>query len=259
MLLKRDIAAVLIAVVLSHIAWNRQELQSASVHLSFYLSHRRNGPRDVMNPAIMDIDGDELPDTLVHILLENEDTWKIKVMDIQSEHRGKRGRTSAAAVPFQPAVVLESPPILGKDIHPKDIPEFAAPLMPLKMTVGHVSLKGGAGGGSKSWNQKNKVGSADNKRNTQEISERNRKMFCGSDWHHAAKCRKPCPSGSSADCPEDERCFADTPCDYYTYQKEREQQTQKKDDLTVEMESLLADTRNVTRTYHLSPVGGLPR
>ena len=256
MLLKRDIAAVLFAALLVQMAWNRQDLLSASVFLSFYISNPIHGPAVTLLPSVMDLDGDDQPDTLVHILKEqNDDAWKIRVSDIQSKHSKE-----PPGMPFQPATVLESDPILASDIHPKVRQEHEAAVVPLRMTTGHVRMRGaGVSKFDHQWSTMNDVRKAQASKKT-EPSDRSRKMFCGSDWHDAAaKCKTHCPSGSSSDCPEGERCFADTPCDSKDLQPtEEESDSVDNEGYTIEMESLLTDMKNVSRTYHLSPVGGLP-
>ena len=40
------------------------------------------------------------------------------------------------------------------------------------------------------------------------------RYYCGSTWCHAAyECRTACPGGTDGECPTNERCYADVPCD----------------------------------------------
>jgi hypothetical protein len=245
MLRKRDVVAVLFAVLLSQIAWNRQESLSATVHLSFYLSHPVDGTNDhTVLPAVVDLDGDDTPDTLVHIVSQDDrKSWKLKVMNIQAKQQE----------PFQPPVVIESSPILFQDIQP--LPSFddmAMPLMPLRMTAGHVLVK-------PLWKPKNtKEATSTNKKNEkyEDIADRTKRFFCGENWSDAARlCAVPCPSGTKDECPEGQKCYADTPCDHF---HEAAASQQKAESEMMTFESLLTDYKNVTRTFFLSPAGGLP-
>ncbi|GAX23297.1 hypothetical protein FisN_21Hh017 [Fistulifera solaris] len=245
MIRKRDVAAVLFAIALSHLIWNEQESLSATVRLAFYLSQS-----SFLSP--MDLDGDGTPESLVQLLRLSQDTayqeknnqqtsWKFKVLSLPISKYNNNHR------PQIPETILEStlfsPGNRSSAVSP--------PLEPLRMTVGHVLIPKRDSILQRSAQQKQQK---DTTTSSTQQQDRTRHYFCGTDWHHAAQsCQTHCPTGRSSDCPDGQRCFADTPCD-----AQAEQRQPSLEESPSSSDSRLMDTRNVTSTYALSPVGGLP-
>lgn len=189
-----------------------------------------------------------------------EKSWKIQVVNIKAK------KSSRSLQPFQPPILSESEPIIASDVLTVPLVEsYDMPLHPLSLTVGHVLVRTARRLGNKindvvkvsSSSATTTEGGGDDKKSP-EITERSRHFFCGEDWNHAAQqCSAPCPSGMKTECPNGWRCYADTPCDYYTYQSNKQSDMTQKEDI-VNTTFLLADYNNVTRDFYLSPRGGLP-
>ncbi len=243
MIRKRDVAAVIFAIALSHLVWNEQESLSATVRLAFYLNQS-----PFLSP--MDIDGDGTPDSLVQLLHLSQDTafqeknqqtsWKFKVLSLPISKYNNNHH------PQIPETILESTLVSPGNRSSAVSP----PLEPLRMTVGHVLIPKRDSIRQRSHPQQQKDTTTSS---TQQL-DRTRHYFCGTDWHHAAQsCQTHCPTGRSSDCPDGQRCFADTPCDAQV-----EHKNPSMDDSYSSSDSRLTDTRNLTSTYALSPMGGLP-
>lgn len=207
MLRTRDIVAIVLALILARMAWNNStESLSASANLAFYIP--RENAR-VMAP--FDVDGDGTNEALA-VFKTLQASWVLQILDLKPLHQFSK----TYLAPFQPNAIFTSDEM--SDNH----------AIPIKLTTGQVLIKK-----QKHSKEKNKVPFT----SEHEIDDRTRRFFCGMDWHDAAaKCGTPCPSGQAGDCPGDERCFADTPCDALAKEKE-------------------ADTQVL---FHLTPGGGLP-
>ena len=260
--------AIIFAAVLTQQAWNRQESLTAVAHLAFY---HQQSPQDRLTLAILDVNGDSIPEGLVryektvpkqqqqqhsehNTSIKNE--WKLQVLDVgplQRRHKTHFG------VPFSTDIVLESEAIRVQDIiqpH-SSMPHEAMEIKPLSIISGHVNVMQGM--------MRPKQKSAKKSKRTDKVSpsdvdlnDRNRHFFCGTDWHDAVKkCGVPCPKGTASECPDGEKCYADTPCDYDAVMNPNSAD-ERDDEDEMEVTSLLADANNVTRNYHLTPEGGLP-
>jgi len=227
----RDVAALLAALLLTRMAWNDStESLQASAHLAFYF------PRDkatVVSP--MDLDGDGTNEALAVIQrAQHEQVWEWKILDLKAL-APKRGAGSGATSKLSPSSALASttlppfqPPVLfsAKDTEARD-----STVTPIQMTTGQVLVKPTRGRFRRSKLDLSRVAG------DTEINERNRHYFCGIDWHDASQqCSHPCPSGQASECPDDRRCYADTPCDIEEQQKREETQV----------------------LFELTPGGGLP-
>lgn len=205
MLRSRDFVALVAALILTRMAWNDStESLQASANLAFYL------PRDgatVVSP--MDVDGDGTNEAIA-VVQRSADQWEWKILDLKALHPRKGssrpGLATTALPPFQPPILFSS----------KDDSSFRnAHVKPIQITTGQVLVKPPG-------NPQKKM-DLSNVDSETEINDRNRHYFCGTDWHDAAqKCSHPCPTGQASECPEDQRCFADTPCDLHE-QKQREE------------------------------------
>jgi hypothetical protein len=186
----RDVVALVLVVILSRMAWNDgTESLSASADLAFFF------PRDqitVLSP--MDVDGDGTSEAIAvaKAIPDKGETFQLQVMDLKPLHTfGKRH-----LAPFRPKVLFTSKEINDNNAHP------------IHMITGQVLIKKHPHSGADKTKKKMPV--PDNV----DYNERTRHFFCGTDWHDASsKCGTPCPSGQANECPNDERCFADTPCD----------------------------------------------
>lgn len=194
MLRNRDIVALVLVVILSRMAWNDgTESLSASADLAFFF------PRDritVVSP--MDVDGDGTNEAMAVAKAvindsKDEESFQLQIMDLKPLHTfGKRH-----LAPFRPKVLFTSKEIHDNNAHP------------IHMTSGQVLIKRRS-----SHTGDSKTRKKDPLPANVELNDRNRHFFCGTDWHDASsKCGTPCPNGQANECPNDERCFADTPCD----------------------------------------------
>jgi hypothetical protein len=212
MIRTRDIVAILCLLILSRMAWDdsASESLSASATLAFYLS--RDGMADVISE--LDIDGDGTSEALAVYSLQ-ERKYQLQILDLKRLHQNnhKTGVNKQLA-PFTPSVLFSSLPIENEDAKP------------LSMTMGHILIE----------IDEPKPKQAHPKAKNSDINDRTRHYFCGNDWHDASqKCGTPCPDGQSGECPEGERCFADTSCDILSH-----------------TEALREDS------FELTPGGGLP-
>ncbi|KAG7361226.1 hypothetical protein IV203_036326 [Nitzschia inconspicua] len=187
----RDIIALVLLVILSRMAWNDgTESLSASADLAFFF------PRDritVVSPMDVDGDGTNEAMAIAKAVPNNSESFQLQIMDLKPLHTfGKRH-----LAPFRPKVIFTS----------KEINEQNA--YPVHMTSGQVLIKRHPRSNDPKAKRKPPL-LPDNV----ELNDRNRHYFCGTDWHDASsKCGTPCPNGQASECPNDERCFADTPCD----------------------------------------------
>ncbi len=219
MLRSRDIVALLAALILTRMAWNDStESLQASANLAFYL------PRDKATVASpMDVDGDGTNEALA-VIQRSADHWEWKILDLKALHPRKGSSqpalASTALPPFQPPVLFST----------KDDPSFRdSEVKPIQMITGQVLVKSPG-------KPREKMDLSQMNAET-EINDRNRHYFCGSDWHDAAqRCSHPCPSGQASECPDDQRCYADTPCNLQEQQQREETQV----------------------LFELTPGGGLP-
>ena len=250
MLRGRDLLAILAVVLLTRMAWRTDdalESLSASVHLSFYIpSHdirkvKEHARKDKVvdddddasdghvlyeTPAMLDVDGDGTAEALA-LLVQSGASWKIQILDL------KPGMTRQAVIgaPFRPQVLLESKTMT----FPTTLPN-AETAEPIHVTTGHILNMDAPSVPSISDSMIS---------GHREVSERTRHYFCGKDWHEASeKCSAPCPGGASDECPGEDRCFADTSCDYYEYLDRKKREKNK------------SSYRN--GQYQLTPVGSLP-
>jgi hypothetical protein len=215
MLRSRDIAAVFLALVLTRMAWNDNlESLSATIHLAFYLP-RHDAKLGTLGtkPALFDVDGDGTTEALA-VISGNADSsaWRVQILDLKPAMQTDKTHVA----PFRPKPLFESP-------------LFAmGTATPISLVTGQVLLTSPAISQAEAVLQEQKEPSLD----------RTRHYFCGLDWHDAStKCSTHCAGGLASDCPEGERCFADTPCDVHA-------KNQVMDKLA--------------ETLHLTPGGGLP-
>lgn len=228
MLRSRDIAALIAALILTRMAWNDStESLQASANLAFYLSRDK---ATVISP--MDVDGDGTNEALAVVQRSStEQLWEWKILDLKALHPRHKGAWSSGTPFATVALPPFQPPVLFSIKDDYSLHREPSKVTPIQMTTGQVLVE-----------PKGKV----HKRETldmsrvaadTEINERNRHYFCGNDWHDASqKCSHPCPSGQASDCPDDQRCYADTPCNVQAHQE--------KEDVQV--------------MFDLTPGGGLP-
>jgi hypothetical protein len=243
----RDILALIGCLVLSRMAWNDYgtESLSATANLAFFIPRNdKSSSSDVssggsssstVTTAVtpFDVDGDGTHEAIVVVKWKNNDagtsanavSFVLQVLDLKALH--SYGKTFLA--PFRPEVIFESPEVNDSD-H----------AYPISLTSGQVLIRK-PGYGSNSNQQRHSKPIVDSNGEPIEYNDRNRHYFCGTDWHDAAtKCSVGCPSGQAHECPEDERCFADTPCDALG-------------------QHAPTDTHNeLAARYELTPGGGLP-
>lgn len=185
----RDIVALIFILTLTRMAWNDgTELLSAVVNIAFFF------PRDgVMVFSPMDIDGDGTKEALaIAKAVQNKETFSLEILDLKPLHSFRKSYLE----PFRPKVLFTSQEINDDNAHP------------IYLTTGQLLIK-------KHRNTANGVSKQQTAISSDiEINDRNRHFFCGIDWHGASElCRTPCPNGQASECPNDERCFADTSCD----------------------------------------------
>lgn len=233
MLRNRDLVALILILILSRMAWDDgNESLSASANLAFFF------PRDkIMVVDPMDVDGDGTNEALAvaRAVGTHGDSFVLEIMDLKPLHSFSK----IYLAPFRPQVLFTSTEIKsGHNIagDPTDGTVNGSVAQPIQMTSGQVLIqppKGRNGHAAAMTAKKGGVSA-----NDADFNERTRHYFCGSDWHDAStKCKTPCPKGQANECPDDERCFADTPCD------------------------ALADRHSQEHTqvmFELTPGGGLP-
>jgi hypothetical protein len=184
MLRTRDIVALVLALILTRMAWNDStESLSASAHLAFYLP--RENARVL---SAMDVDGDGTNEALA-VIKSSKASWVLQILDLKPLHQFSK----TYLAPFQPDVLFTS----------EELNENNA--IPIKLITGQVLIKK-----QKQPKEEQKSAIASD----QELNDKTRHFFCGMDWHDAAsRCGTACPGGQAGECQGDERCFADTPCD----------------------------------------------
>jgi len=188
----RDIFALVGTLILVRLAWNNgTESLSAAVDLAFFF------PRDmVMVFSPMDVDGDGTKEALaVAKAVPHQDSFVLEIMDLKPLH----GFRKKYLEPFRPKTIFTA-----GEIHQQHA-------QPIHLTTGQLLIRK---------HRHSSYGDATEKQkqykipSDQEINDTTRHYFCGDDWHDAStKCKIPCPSGQTSDCPNSERCFADTSCD----------------------------------------------
>ena len=201
MLRHRDVIAILMTSWLIQLANQHEKTVKAALHLAFYTHAKLHDP--------FDVDGDGTVEALAIITGETSNRM-LEILDLKPLH-SRNPLASAHAQPFRPKTMLKA--------------KFEGDADPLKITTGQIML---------SHVPKRKPVLAKAKT---DYSDRTRHYFCGNDWHDAAqKCQQPCPGGTPGECPGDEKCFADTPCD------------------------ALANVETEQKNFHyqLTPAGGLP-
>jgi hypothetical protein len=205
--------AIVLSLLLTRMAWNDNlESLSVSVNLAFYFPREK-----AIAVSPFDVDGDGTSEALAVMHASRDMNWALQILDLKPLHQF--GKTHLA--PFRPTVLFTS----------KDIYEEGA--KPLKLTTGQVLVKSTAQT-QKKFDKKPFVAS------DPELTDRTRHYFCGLDWHDSAsKCATRCPSGQQSECPGDEKCFADTPCDALSHSRK----------------PLIEDTQVL---FQLTPGGGLP-
>ncbi len=273
----RDILAIAAAVILTQMAWNDNlESLSATIHLAWYTPYPKRtmglifGERLVYGAAPMDVDGDGTMEAFAMIttttLAESnhnhaqskrpisKEEYVVQVLDLKPLHSRRRQGSSKDSssssssvdptrlgVPFRPEPLFTSEPLKFPS-HPQQQGEASTDsakndVKPLQLVTGHVLI---ANQQQQHENMQKQNEEDEKKQQAYLQDERTRHYFCGKDWHDAAtRCGKHCPGGSPSECGEDERCYADTPCDALSQAKPVEDQH-----------------RNVL--FQLTPGGGLP-
>lgn len=199
MLRNRDVIAILLAVWLTRLAYQQDKTVKAALHLAFYTHATLHAP--------FDVDGDGTVEALA-IITGEKSKRVLEILDLKPLHSRYH---STAAPPFRPKTMLQA--------------SINGDAVPLKITTGQIM-----------------VSHAPKKKpilvkTTTEYTDRTRHYFCGLDWHDASqKCLQPCPGGTPGECPGEEKCFADTPCDAMAGGT----------DLTSDFQ------------YQLTPAGGMP-
>jgi hypothetical protein len=224
-------------------AWNDggTESLSATANLAFFIPRNSDksstgdgGGSGSVATAVtpFDVDGDGTHEAIVVVKSSNGNDsigagkFVLQILDLKALHN--YGKTFLA--PFRPEVLFESSQIDDSD-HSYPISLTSGQILIRKSRLGLDSQKG---------RQTNKP-HVDANGKPIEYNDRNRHYFCGTDWHDAAtKCSQSCPGGQAHECPEDERCFADTPCDVLGDHAPKESQDE------------------LASKYELTPGGGLP-
>jgi len=183
MLRSRDIVAVLVAAWLVRMAWkDDQDFLSASIHLAFYTYGNGNAV------APMDVDGDGTNEGLaLAVATHNKTQWQMEILDLKKLHHHGNGVGS----PFRPPAMVSSSSIVTV-------------ANPIKVVTGQLipALK-----------EKEKPVVKLTPIDESVFNERTRHYFCGVDWKDASdNCRQPCPKGTATECPDGEKCYADTAC-----------------------------------------------
>ena len=217
MLRSRDILALVGTLILFRSAWNNgTESLSATADLAFF------APREgVMVLSPMDVDGDGTKEALAVVkAVPEKESFTLQIMDLKLLH----GFRKIYLEPFRPKVIFASEEINDDNAHP------------IHLTTGQLLIQKTRHSSSPVSDEKEEK---DRVSSDQSINDQTRHYFCGTDWHDASsKCSTPCPNGQANECPNDERCFADTPCDVLK-PKFDEEESQKS-------------------MFELTPGGGLP-
>mmetsp|Transcript_9629 Transcript_9629/g.23343 ORF Transcript_9629/g.23343 Transcript_9629/m.23343 type:complete len:808 (+) Transcript_9629:204-2627(+) len=196
MLRNRDVLALIATLILVRLAWNNgTDNLSAAVDLAFYFPRER-----VMVVSPMDVDGDGTKEALAVVkAVEKKESFTMEIHDLKPLH----GFRKTYLEPFRPKVIFSSEEIHDDHAHP------------IHLTTGQLLIKKHQMSGKEADEATTKkYHLSGDKNNNKDNNDRTRHYFCGTSWHDAAsQCKTPCPSGQSHECPSDERCFADTPCD----------------------------------------------
>jgi len=239
-------------------AWNDQaENLSATIHLSFYFPFVKHQ----VAPSPFDVDGDGTAEALVTIKPTSSNNsnnnnnknndWVLQVLDMKPLHSSRRTVSTKAAgaflgAPFQPRTLLTSDPISIDAPFPSSSDSQQQQninnnIVPLQIVTGQIMVRGLV-------SQKRMTTTASDYEHMSHL-ERTKHYFCGTDWHDASqKCGTPCPSGTAEECPNNERCYADTPCDSSDNNNNNNNNNNKK----------LYEHDVHEDNYHLTPGGGLP-
>lgn len=181
----------------------------------------------------MDLDGDDTHEALA-ILQPKDDNWELQIRDLKELHSASASSSGISRPPFQPPILFSTS---------QDIQSTQNGIIPLQFQTGQVLLdlskhQGLSGSTSKARELDTSTTGGD-----VELNDRNIHFFCGNDWHQASQsCSHPCPGGQATECPDGQRCFAETSCNFHTY-KDKDQSSGKSEDA----EGLV-----------LTPGGGLP-
>jgi len=157
----------------------------------------------------MDVDGDGTNEALAILQLSsksdsentnnNEDdkkTWEWKILDLKALSPRSGRLYNTAIPPFEPSVLLS----YHDTSRTNDV-------TPIQVVTGQVQVKKDTEARKKARMDMSRIDQGT------PITDRNRHFFCGDSWHHAAEtCSHPCPGGQASECPDDQRCYADTPC-----------------------------------------------
>lgn len=206
----------------------------------------------IVIPQVLDIDGDGISEAIVTVTQKRmtssnkDDPWLVQVLNMKPIMKGNINRKNRRYRrttdnnnmnennPFihgfyRPEILFESNDITKRQFsdsssndqdallssllsNDKELMQLyrhfmlmngPSPLTPLDMITAHVILRP---------NEKDDEQSEEESQ-TAPTHNRTLQFFCGTDWHDASKkCAVHCPSGQSTDCPNGERCYADTPC-----------------------------------------------
>lgn len=213
MLRSRDIVAILLTVWLMRLASQESQTLNASLHLAFYTHATVHAP--------FDVDGDGTVEALA--IVSTESTSKVRTLEILDLKPLHSAALSATAAPFRPKTMLAA------------TLSSTTTAMPIKLTTGQIMITHTGEGLTKKKKNVTPTTKAD-----VPFTDRTKHYFCGNDWHHASQlCVTPCPGGTPGECPGDEKCYADTPCNALSMQAEVEEEAKK-------------------TNYQLTPAGGLP-
>lgn len=205
MIRNRDIVALVMIMILSRMAWDDSaESLSASANLAFYLPRDKSTTTAVITP--MDVDGDGTNEALAIVRSRGQSSsWVLEIFDLKRLHQQSK---STLLAPFQPSVLFTSEPVTLTTASGNN------DAIPVKLSTGHLVIANTKTSETKVHPQAE---------SNPDINDTNRQYFCGKDWHDASeRCGTPCPGGQSSECPDDERCFADTSCDVLNIQTEGE-------------------------------------
>ena len=237
----RDVVALLAACWLVRMAWNDadtaagQDSLSTSMRLAFYAHISQS----VVAP--FDIDGDGNAEALAVLIRANTTSsagsgtmsrWEVQLLDLKPLHQKLTVASSMA--PFRPRPIMSSSTIMSL-------------AQPLKLISGQIMIDppNNRNNNQLKKDDEVKLGDVDKSK----LNDRTRRYFCGTDWHDAAnKCSTPCPGGMPSECPGDEKCYADTPCDALNDDNSKKPQSTNNADAEEEEDSKL----------RLTPSGGLP-
>jgi hypothetical protein len=181
-----------------------------------------------VGPVLLDVDGDGAAEAWVVLRggqkSDGTDSYQVQVLDLKrnlySSSTGDAAGSSsvlyAGGGPFLPPPLVESSPEYHTNMS-----------LPVAVATGHLPVMA-RNESARAAGEDSQVENSKNDGNDVRIDDRNRRYFCGRDWHDATtRCGTPCPRGDSSSCPDDERCFADTECDYYEHLKKQQQEKER--------------------------------